>query len=427
MLECVRINMVLFRFFLIFLLSVGAEALTSEEIFQFNQTRLFQIKIVDKESDSKSAIGSGFLIGDEFTVATNYHVVSSMVDEPGKYRIVFVRDDGSEGDLDLFDFDIVSDLALLKSDEPLGEAMAIADQEPNKGAVIYALGNPLDLGMTVVPGTYNGLADHAYYQRIHFSGSVNSGMSGGPVLNSSGDVVGINVATAGNQVSFLVPVSKLKALLDSQPSVDEQQSFVARAEQQLIVSQENLIGRIFENEWPVDSLGETQVLGEIPNLVSCWGRSSRDDESDDAAVVEVSKGCSLQDSIFINRRMTTGSIEYEFYWLEAKGVDDRKFFKHLEKNMGGFPGNRATEDFVSEFKCNERFTNVSAGASDKPVAKSFYCARRYKEFPSLFDVLYLRLAKRGERAFISHFTLAGVTQESASRFSSAFVEHVQWR
>ena len=79
------------------------------------------------------------------------------------------------------------------------------------------MGNPLDLGMTILPGTYNGIAGGSFYDRIHFSGSINPGMSGGPVINRNGQVVGINVATAGNQVSFLVPVHKVMDLLAEAP------------------------------------------------------------------------------------------------------------------------------------------------------------------------------------------------------------------
>ena len=420
--------------------SLSVFSMSSEEIFNANQDRLFQIKLIDIESDSKSSLGSGFVVGDAYTVATNYHVVASAVDKTDKYRIQYVRDDGTEGTLSLYDIDIVNDLALLKSEESLGEPIPLAALEPNKGAVIYALGNPLDLGMTVVSGTYNGLADNAYYQRIHFSGSINSGMSGGPVLNDQGEIVGVNVATAGNQVSFLVPVTKLNVMLElddnqqnalgSQDKKHDENFLLKRAEAQLIASQSDLMSRLFADEWPEEHLAAARVIGEIPGLVSCWGRSSGDDD-DDKKVIEISKGCSLQDSIFVNRSMTTGSLEYEFYWFDANGIDSRKFYRYLQGVMGGYPGNRAGKDDVSEFQCEERFTNVNQSDASqdqrvKGVAKSFYCARRYKQFSSLYDVFYFRMVESDGSAFFSHFTLAGVTQESATRFASKFVEHVTW-
>ena len=49
---------------------------------------------------------------------------------------------------------------------------------------------------------------------MHFAGSLNPGMGGGATLDNKEEVVGINVASAGNQVSFLVPVSDLQLLLN---------------------------------------------------------------------------------------------------------------------------------------------------------------------------------------------------------------------
>ena len=60
----------------------------------------------------------------------------------------------------------------------------ISDTTPTKGEELFSLGNPHDLGMIVVPGTYNGLKKESFNDRIHFTGSVNSGMSGGPVVNA---------------------------------------------------------------------------------------------------------------------------------------------------------------------------------------------------------------------------------------------------
>lgn len=405
----------------------SAWGLSAEEIFQLNQGRLLQIKLVEIESQSKSALGSGFVVGDGFTVATNYHVVSQAVSSPDKYRIEYFREDDSEGVLTLHDIDIVNDLAILKSDVELDNPLDVATTPPRKGARIFALGNPMDLGMTVVPGTYNGLTEHSFYKRIHFSGSVNSGMSGGPVLNHEGDVVGINVATAGNQMSFLIPGDRLEKLL-SKSLESSEVSLLARAAAQLEESQNLLIDTLLQETWESETLGDTKVPGEIGSIVSCWGRSTLNDaKKKNDAVVEISKGCSLQDNVFINRQMTTGSIEYEFYWFESKDLADRRFYRYLEKSMAGYPGNRVGKDDATEFKCSESFTQLPDAKKEAEQVKSILCARRYRDFSSLYDVFYFRFAKKENKALISHYTLAGVTQHSANRFSDKFLESVKWQ
>ena len=55
------------------------------------------------------------------------------------------------------------------------------------------MGNPHDLGMTIIEGTYNGLIQTSRFQKILFSGSLNSGMSGGPAMDDKGRVIGVGV------------------------------------------------------------------------------------------------------------------------------------------------------------------------------------------------------------------------------------------
>src|SRR5262249_59386101 len=92
--------------------------------------------------------------------------------------------------------------------------------EVPKGERLYSMGNPLDLGFTIVEGTYNGLVDRSYNERIHFSGAINPGMSGGPTVTADGHAVGINVSKqlGGELVSFLVPARFAATLLASAPA-----------------------------------------------------------------------------------------------------------------------------------------------------------------------------------------------------------------
>ena len=130
-------------------------------------------------------------------------MISGFARYPQKYRIEFLDNKGGKGNLSLESVDVINDLALVKRElETEIPYFKIAAKAPSKGEELYSLGNPHDLGMIVVPGTYNGLKKNAFNDRIHFTGSVNSGMSGGPVVNHKAEVVGVNVATSGNQIGF---------------------------------------------------------------------------------------------------------------------------------------------------------------------------------------------------------------------------------
>ena len=215
MLALSRIPLSVFFFFLLQInISIAvADTEAARQLFADNRAAILQIRIIDLTSGSKSAIGSGFSIDQNGLIATNYHVIELAASEPEQYRIEYLTETNQTGVLKLVDVDVINDLALVKADHVISQPITLASTEPDVGVPVFALGNPLDLGLTVVPGTYNGINTSTYYPRVHFTGSLNSGMSGGPTLNQRGQVVGINVATAGNQVSFLVPTQKLQNLI----------------------------------------------------------------------------------------------------------------------------------------------------------------------------------------------------------------------
>ena len=162
-------------------------------LFKTLHDRIYQIQTIELNSGSKASLGSAFQINGDGLMVTNFHVVASYVLEPEKYRIEYVNYEGKTGRLDVHDVDVVNDLALVRHHDNYMHFLELSDRPVEQGEQVYSMGNPHDLGMTVVPGTYNSLTAHSYYDRILFSGSINPGMSGGPALNSDGRVIGVNV------------------------------------------------------------------------------------------------------------------------------------------------------------------------------------------------------------------------------------------
>ncbi|WP_226703987.1 S1C family serine protease [Microbulbifer elongatus] len=449
------------------LLSCASVALSQsyEQLYSDYRGSLYQIRLIELSSNSKSGLGSGFQISTDGLIATNYHVVSQAVHDPEKFALKYLSVDGKEGDLELLDVDVINDLAILRQKgEPGSDYLRLASTSPSKGETIVSMGNPLDLGMTIVPGTYNGIASGSFYDRIHFSGSINPGMSGGPVINRRGEVVGINVATAGNQISFLVPVNKLVALLldykkdsSAENGALELQPVINR---QLHKNQQRIIDEVLKADWQLRPLGEAMVVGEIVPSIQCWGNTTEDD---DEPIKQVAKGCTGQDVVYLSEEFDTGRVEYEFFWLEGEeDLRSSRFYAAYEENMSGFfPGNSAGEDDVTDFNCKQRFTShprngdgngdgsgdengngdtdkqsepadeqkpPKANGNREPViARTSYCVRRYKDFPELYDVFYVSLTvDQDNRALVSHFTLSGFTKESATAFTEKFASEIQW-
>lgn len=410
---------------------------SARTLFADNKAGILQIRIIDITSGSKSAIGSGFVVNDNGLIATNYHVVQMAASKPEQYRIEYLSASGAAGSLNLVDVDVVNDLALVKitsqtSSQTSSEIAAVlpfAAAEPAIGVPVYALGNPLDLGLTVVPGTYNGINQTSYHPRVHFTGSLNSGMSGGPTLNQAGEVVGINVSTAGNQVSFLVPVAALQQLVAEQQlrgqSVD---NMALRIGQQLLADQEKKFAQLLSLDWPTIALGEASVVNELSPFFRCWGGSNS--SSDKAQLLNADRTCRSEDNIYLNEKFNSGVIEHQFFWLETDKLNAPQFYIYYSRLFDDFaPGNKAREKDVGDYQCDTQFVAVNnAEAKPQRKTKAVFCARAYKDYPQLYDVLFLQGTVDDSRAaFISHFTLAGVSRDNAKAYARKFMEVAQWR
>src|SRR5262245_54208530 len=104
---------------------IGPQA---DEVFQRYGHPVVQVRIIDRASGEKTALGSGFFVDPEGYLVTNYHVVSDVVQQPDQYLAEMVDDEGGATPLKLLNLDIVHDLALLKTDTPPQESFQFATQ-----------------------------------------------------------------------------------------------------------------------------------------------------------------------------------------------------------------------------------------------------------------------------------------------------------
>lgn len=393
-------------------------------IFKQLAPSLYQIQLIDNVSGEKSSIGSAFQITADGLIATNYHVISGHAQYPQKYQIQYLDHQGNKGELTLESVDVINDLALVKRSVAAPMAFfSIADKAPAKGEELFSLGNPHDLGMIVVPGTYNGLKKESFNDKIHFTGSVNSGMSGGPVVNKAEQVVGINVATSGNQIGFLVPHDKL-AKLFSDYQQQKPESIDAQMSAQLISNQKDMIETLLSSEWQPKVLGEAIIPTIDVPFIRCWGDSNSD--KTDALILSAMATCALDEDTFLDNNFFTGIIEMQYQYMRTDKINSLKFYHLYQRQINrAAAGNKATKDNVTEFKCHHDLVMPS---TQKINNKSILCTRNYKKFPDLYDVLYLGLSvDHSTQALISHFTIAGIEKDMALAFTKQFMESVSWK
>ncbi|HEX9786682.1 MAG TPA: serine protease, partial [Candidatus Binatia bacterium] len=193
---------------------------TTPEIFKQFSEHVVKIEVVETGSAAKASIGTGFYASSAGHIVTNYHVVSKMIHTPDRYRIEVTDGSAQAAPATVLGIDVVYDLAVLRTSRRPKGHLALESKAVAQGTRLYSLGHPRDLGLTIVEGTYNGLLRHTLYPKVHFTGSLNPGMSGGPTLTQAGRVVGVNVATEGEQISFLVPAERVLALIERTAKTD---------------------------------------------------------------------------------------------------------------------------------------------------------------------------------------------------------------
>ncbi len=161
--------------------------------------------------------GTGFVISEDGMILTNRHVIC---EENAEYTVVF--DDGTTYDAKVLARDQLTDLAILKIEATGLKPLELADSdEVEQGQTVIAIGNTLgQYSNTVTKGIVSGLSRDIggnYTGLIQTDAAINEGNSGGPLLNLSGEVIGINTAVdrSGEGIGFAIPVNEAKVAIDS--------------------------------------------------------------------------------------------------------------------------------------------------------------------------------------------------------------------
>jgi serine protease Do len=168
-----------------------------------------------ERQQSRSALGTGFIIAPDGYVVTNAHVVEGA--DQVKVRLADDRD----FEADVVGRDLKIDLALIKlrGAKDLPVAALGTSEQLRVGEHVLAVGNPFGLGHTVTLGIVSAKARSIgagpYDDFIQTDASINPGNSGGPLFNWHGDVIGINTAirAGANGIGFAIPVDALKDIL----------------------------------------------------------------------------------------------------------------------------------------------------------------------------------------------------------------------
>lgn len=180
--------------------------------------QLFGDSIGEPRKRMESSLGSGVIVSPQGYILTNHHVIKAAD------KIMVALKDGRNAKANVIGTDPDTDLAVLHIDLKNIPAITLSQVDAIEvGDVVLAIGNPFGVGQTVTSGIIsatgrNQLGINTFENFIQTDAAINPGNSGGALINSYGELIGINTAiysrSGGSQgIGFAIPLSLAKNVL----------------------------------------------------------------------------------------------------------------------------------------------------------------------------------------------------------------------
>jgi S1-C subfamily serine protease len=386
---------------------------------------IVQIRGFLANSASSAFHGSGFSAGDDGLIVTNFHVVSEAVLHPGEYRLEYVTADDRTGVLRVYAVDVQNDLAVVGAPDLNLPPLRLRTDIPDRGERAWSIGYPLNLGLTITEGVANGIVANSFEQRIHYTGAINSGMSGGPALDVRGAVYGVNVSVIQSRqlVGFVVPAKHIPALL-ARASKPLQESYSTRQLREMITSQ--VLAHqttIFDFGSRPPQAGTQKILGfTLPTqLVSSIECGTTGGAEIQRYITEEVIACAGRSRLLVQTGVEVGDVRYQHRVLRTPELHPLQFAWRVNRVAAAYRRAGSPRD-VADYACKDSLTTL-----DGFDARLTLCVRQYRLFSGLYDIAASLVSIHEPRlALVSHLDLHGVGFEPGMVFVRRYLEAMRW-
>jgi serine protease Do len=382
---------------------------------------LYKIKTIDNLTKARMSYGTGFLVDLDGYLITNYHVISSYVINKEKYTLEFENSlDKSKGDLEVISFDIINDLALLKINTKIDSTnfFNLSKNNIKQGNQLFSFGNPHGIGITIIGGLYNGIHEKSSRGKINFSGNINSGMSGGPVIDKHENLIGVNVQTSGNGMGYLVNAKHVKKLYEDR--LNPVSNFKQR-----ISSQVNEWSKKLTNELVVEkdlfNVLQTGIITLDTGNYKCSSSGSDKLWADDNYILNL-HSCGANEAIYLDEENS------------LKGIKTKSIYVYLKKD--GKPSKTTLYSTFDDvyydknpiFSYSNKESEELICSSDNFIRKNKVilvktCLSNFKEIDDSynFTITSLKELTKGSLVFNQLF-MSGLSKENSIRLAKLYVE-----
>ena len=190
-------------------------ALEPSQIYNIASPAIVMIELFDENNELVS-LGSGFIVDDSGIIVTNYHVID------GGYSVIVKLTDGRELNVvEILNYDVDRDVAILKVKGDNIPIVKMGDSEQLiNGQKVVAIGNPHGLENTITDGIISQRSREMpvlpnNYKFIQTSAAISPGSSGGALLNTQAEVIGVTTMALmdAQNLNFAIPINDIKPLL----------------------------------------------------------------------------------------------------------------------------------------------------------------------------------------------------------------------
>jgi len=292
--------------FLLIILGNHVAALDVKTLFEASRPSVVLIVAYD-ENDQPSSIGSGFYFGDEYTLATNLHVIQNAS------KIAIKLSSGQTGFVDtVLGVDQERDLAILQTNVS-GLPLSLSKRSPDIGEDIIAIGNPSGLEGTVSTGIISGIRTEDGSQYYQITAPISPGSSGGPIISENKEVLGVSTfyLDGAQSLNFAMPSAYLMKLYNNKSKI-ALSSLVTVPKKERVPANENVV--VMSPEW------ETCYTDDSCNFTFTIGNKSQYEISNVKLMVKFYKN--LNDELPLNFMLT-----------EFKGSVPSRLGKRVKKSL----------------------------------------------------------------------------------------------
>ena len=158
-------------------------------------------------------MGSGFIVGGNGIIVTNFHVVASAENVDVK-----LKNGKSYPVTGVVDYDPISDICVLKIEASNLDVIPLGNSDNLiQGQKVLVIGAPLGLEYSVSNGLLSGERHYFGRKVMQFTAPISPGNSGGPIFNMQGEVIGVTTSTnvGGQNLNFAIPINEVKKYINS--------------------------------------------------------------------------------------------------------------------------------------------------------------------------------------------------------------------